>query len=144
VSFIPLWKSLDMLDTMLKRVLFVEDDPDIQTVARMALETVGGFTVLGCSSGTEALERVEAFAPDLILLDVIMPGMDGLETLRLLRLLPGSAGIAAVPVVFMTAKVQAQEIAEYRAAGAVDVIAKPFDPMTLPATVRSIWRRLQS
>lgn len=130
-----------MPGTMLKRVLFVEDDPDIQTVARMALEAVGGFTVLGCSSGAEALERVEAFAPDLILLDVIMPGMDGMETLQALRLLPGAG---AVPVVFMTAKVQAQDVSEYREAGAVDVIAKPFDPMTLPATVRSIWRRLQS
>ena len=128
-----------MPDTMLKRVLFVEDDPDIQTVARIALEAVGGFTVLGCGSGAEALERVEAFAPDLILLDVMMPGMDGLETLRSLRLLPGAA---TVPVVFMTAKVQAQEVSGYREAGAVDVIAKPFDPMTLPATVRSIWRRL--
>ena len=128
-----------MPDTMLKRVLFVEDDPDIQTVARMALEAVGGFTVLACASGAEALERVEAFAPDLILLDVMMPGMDGLETLQSLRLLPGAA---AVPVVFLTAKVQAQEIAGYREAGAADVIAKPFDPMTLPATVRSIWRRL--
>lgn len=130
-----------MPDTMLKRVLLVEDDPDIRTVARMALEAVGGFTVLGCGSGAEALERIEAFAPDLILLDVLMPGMDGLETLRSLRLLPGAA---AVPVVFMTAKVQAQEVSEYRSAGAVDVIAKPFDPMTLAATVRSIWRRLQS
>ena len=140
-KFIALWKSVNMPDTILKRVLFVEDDPDIQTVARMALEAVGGFTVLGCSSGAEALEEVEAFAPDLILLDVMMPGMDGLETLQSLRLLPGAA---AVPVVFMTAKVQAQEVSQYREAGAVDVIAKPFDPMTLPATVRSIWRRLQS
>jgi CheY-like chemotaxis protein len=130
-----------MLDTMLKRVLFVEDDPDMQTVARVALERLGGFMVLECSSGVEALERVEAFAPDLILLDVIMPGMDGLETLRSLRLLPGAA---AVPVVFMTASAQAQDVSEYRAAGAVDVIAKPFDPLTLPATVRSIWNRLQS
>ena len=130
-----------MIDTMLKRVLFVEDDPDIQMVARMALEAVGGFTVLGCGSGAEALKEVEAFAPDLILLDVMMPGMDGLETLQSLRLLPGAA---RVPVVFMTAKVQAQEVSQYRQAGAVDVIAKPFDPMTLPATVRSIWRRLQS
>ena len=140
-TFIALWKSVNMPDTMLKRVLFVEDDPDIQTVARMALEAVGGFTVLGCGSGAEALAEVEAFAPDLILLDVMMPGMDGLETLQSLRLLPGAAG---VPVVFMTAKVQAQEVSRYREAGAVDVIAKPFDPMTLPATVRSIWRRLQS
>lgn len=133
-----------MPGTMLKRVLFVDDDPDMQSVARMALEALGGFTVLGCGSGTEALERVEAFAPDLILLDVMMPGMDGLETLRALRLLPRSGGIAAVPVVFMTAKVQAQDVAGYRAAGAVDVIAKPFDPMALAAAVRSIWKRLQS
>ena len=133
-----------MPGTILKRVLFVEDDPDIQTVARLALEAIGGFTVLGCSSGIEALKRVEAFAPDLILLDMALPGMDGLETLRALRLLPRIGGIAAVPVVFMTASAQAQDVSEYRAAGAVDVIAKPFDPMTLPATVRSIWNRLQS
>lgn len=130
-----------MPGTILKRVLFVEDDPDMQTVARVALEAIGGFTVQGCSSGVEALERVEAFAPDLILLDVMMPGMDGLETLKALRLLPGAAG---VPVVFMTASAEAQDVSEYRAGGAVDVIAKPFDPLTLPATVRSIWNRLQS
>lgn len=125
----------------LSRILFVEDDPDIQTVARMALEAVGGFSVLPCSSGAEALERVGPFSPDLILLDVMMPGMDGLATLEALRRLPETAGI---PVVFMTAKVQAQEVARYREVGAVDVIAKPFDPMTLPATVRSIWSRLRS
>jgi CheY-like chemotaxis protein len=125
----------------LSRILFVEDDPDIQTVARMALEAVGGFNVMPCSSGAEALERVGAFSPDLILLDVMMPGMDGLATLDALRRLPETAGI---PVVFLTAKVQAQEVALYREAGAVDVIAKPFDPMMLPATVRSIWSRLRS
>ncbi|HWM95251.1 MAG TPA: response regulator [Thermoanaerobaculia bacterium] len=130
-----------MPDTDLQRVLFVEDDPDIQIVARMALEAVGGFTVLGCSSGAEALERVAAFAPDLILLDVMMPGMDGTATLEALRRRPETA---EVPVVFMTAKVQAQEVSRYRELGAVDVIAKPFDPMTLPATVRSIWSRLRS
>ena len=122
-------------------MLLVEDDPDIRIVARLALEAVGGFTVLGCGSGAEALERVEAFAPDLILLDVMMPEMDGLQTLCSLRLMPGAA---TVPVVFMTAKVQAQELSEYRTAGAVDVIAKPFDPLTLPVTVNSIWRGLQS
>ena len=130
-----------MTDRILKRVLFVEDDPDIRTVARMSLEAVGGFAVLGCSSGSEALARIEEFGPDLILLDVMMPGMDGLETLAALRLLPGAA---EVPVVFMTAKVQAEEVARYRQSGAVDVIAKPFDPMALPATVREIWSRLQS
>ncbi len=130
-----------MSDSTLSRILFVEDDPDIQTVARMALEAVGGFRVMPCSSGAEALERVVAFAPDLILLDVMMPGMDGLATLEALRRLPEAA---AIPVIFMTAKVQAQEVARYREVGAVEVIAKPFDPMTLPATVRAIWSRVRS
>jgi two-component system OmpR family response regulator len=130
-----------MTDSPLQRILFVEDDPDIQTVARMALEAVGGFTVLSCSSGAEALERVTGFAPDLILLDVMMPGMDGLATLEALRRLPHSL---ETPVVFMTAKVQAQEVARYRQLGAVDVIAKPFDPMTLSDSVRAIWSRLGS
>ncbi len=130
-----------MPDSTLSRILFVEDDPDIQTVARMALEAVGGFRVMPCSSGAEALERVAAFAPDLILLDVMMPGMDGLATLEALRRLPEAA---AIPVIFMTAKVQAQEVARYREVGAVDVIAKPFDPMTLPSTVRAIWSRVRS
>lgn len=130
-----------MADTTLQRILFVEDDPDIQTVARMALEAVGGFTVLACSHGAEALDKVAGFSPDLILLDVMMPGMDGPATLEALRRLPEAAN---VPVVFMTAKVQAQEVARYRELGAVDVIAKPFDPMALSETVRSIWSRLRS
>ena len=130
-----------MADTTLQRILFVEDDPDIQTVARMALEAVGGFTVLACSHGAEALDKISGFSPDLILLDVMMPGMDGPATLEALRRLPEAAH---VPVVFMTAKVQAQEVARYRELGAVDVIAKPFDPMALSETVRSIWSRLRS
>lgn len=130
-----------MTEATLQRILFVEDDPDIQTVARMALEAVGGFTVLACSHGAEALEKVGGFSPDLILLDVMMPGMDGPTTLAALRCKPEAAH---VPVVFMTAKVQAQEVARYRELGAVDVIAKPFDPMALSETVRSIWRRMRS
>ncbi len=130
-----------MSDKPLQRILFVEDDPDIQTVARMALEAVGGFRVLACSSGQEALEKLAEFPPDLVLLDVMMPGMDGPATLAALRRLPEAASI---PVVFMTAKVQTQEVALYRELGAVDVIAKPFDPMSLPETVRSIWSRLRA
>jgi two-component system, OmpR family, response regulator len=134
------WPVL-MNDKPLQRILLVEDDPDIQTVARMALEAVGGFRVLACSSGQEALEKLAEFPPDLVLLDVMMPGMDGPATLEALRHLPEAASI---PVVFMTAKVQTQEVALYRELGAVDVIAKPFDPMSLPETVRSIWSRLRA
>ena len=121
----------------LNRILFVEDDLDIQSVARLALVAVGKFTVKICSSGTAALETAPAFAPDLILLDVMMPGMDGPSTLKALRQLPETANI---PVVFMTAKVQTHEVARYQELGAVDVIAKPFEPMTLSTTVRSIWQ----
>jgi len=125
----------------LRRILFVEDDPDIQTVAKMALEALGGFTVLACSSGAEALAEVGGFAPDLVLLDVMMPGMDGPTMLIALRQMPAGR---AVPVVFMTAKVQTQEVSRYRALGAEEVIAKPFDPMSLSDRVRAIWSGLQS
>lgn len=121
---------------MLQRIIFVEDDPDIRTVATIALESVGGFAVRACGSGHEALEFLDEFGPDLILLDVMMPEMDGPVTLAALRKLPAAA---AVPVVFMTAKVQPQEVERYRELGAIDVIAKPFDPMTLADEVRQIW-----
>ena len=116
----------------------MEDDSDIQSVARLALVAVGKFTVEICSSGTAALETAPTFAPDLILLDVMMPGMDGPSTLKALRQLPETAKI---PVIFMTAKVQTHEVARYKELGAVDVIAKPFEPMTLSTTVRSMWQQ---
>lgn len=120
----------------LKRILYVEDEPDIRAVAKLALEMVGGFTVKICSSGEEALRDAAAFAPDMILLDVMMPGLDGPATLQGLRAL---APLATVPVAFMTAKIQPAEVAHYKSLGAMDVIAKPFDPMTLAAQVRAIW-----
>ena len=120
------------------RILYVEDEPYIQMVARLALETLGGFTVEVCSSGSEALEKIAGFRPQLILLDVMMPGMDGPTTLGRLRELPD---FAATPVVFMTAKVQPREVEGYKQTGAVDVIPKPFDPMTLASTVQAIWER---
>ena len=120
----------------LTRILYVEDDPDIQAIAMMVLETISGFTVEPCSSGSEALAKAVAFQPDLVLLDVMMPGMDGPETLKGLRNFPE---LKATPVVFMTAKVQPQEVQGYLDLGAVGVIAKPFDPMTLAQELRDIW-----
>lgn len=120
----------------LQRVLYVEDEPDIRTVAKLALEMVGGLQVKICASGEEALREAVAFAPDMLLLDVMMPGMDGPATLRNMRELPE---LMHVPVAFMTAKVQAAEVAEYKALGAKGVIPKPFDPMTLAAQVRALW-----
>ena len=122
--------------TDLTLVLYVEDDPDIQTVAQMALEMVGGFTLRTCSSGREALLAAAECKPDLLLLDVMMPGMDGPTTLAELRKLPDTGN---TPVIFMTAKVQAAEVAQYRELGAIDVIHKPFDPMELSAQIARIW-----
>jgi two-component system, OmpR family, response regulator len=122
----------------LEKILYVEDDPDIQQIAVMVLETISGFTLAACSSGNEAIERAVAFNPDLMLLDVMMPGIDGPETLRALRKFPE---LANTPAVFMTAKVQPQEVQEYLSMGALAVIAKPFDPMTLADELRKIWEK---
>ena len=118
------------------RILYVEDEPDIRMVAQMALEAVGGFTVIACASGQEALSAAPTAAADLLLLDVMMPGMDGPTTLKALRAMPGTAN---TPVIFMTAKVQAAEVAMYRKLGALEVIPKPFDPMELSAQLQAIW-----
>lgn len=128
-----------MASVELERILYVEDDDDIRSVASMALELIGGLQVAACSSGVEALARAEAFAPQLLLLDVMMPGMDGPATLAALRELPGCA---ATPALFMTAKVQPHEVMHYRSIGAFEVIHKPFDPMTLADDIRAIWARL--
>jgi two-component system OmpR family response regulator len=121
----------------LNRILYVEDERDIRTIATMALQMVGKFKVEACDSGEAALAAIDAFKPDLLLLDVMMPDMDGPSTLARLRQQPAGAD---VPAVFMTAKVQAIEIEGLRALGALDVIAKPFDPMTLAERLRAIWQ----
>ncbi len=120
----------------LSRVMYVEDEPDIRAIAKLALEAVGGFTVELCSSGQEALERAPTFKPDLILLDVMMPGMDGPTTMEALR---KQSDTASLPIAFMTAKVQSTEVQRYTDMGAIGVIAKPFDPMQLANTVKRLW-----
>lgn len=120
----------------LSRILYVEDEPDIRVVAQMALEAVGGFAVIACASGQEALSTAPRARADLLLLDVMMPGMDGPSTLKALRELPATAH---TPVIFMTAKVQASEVAVYKGLGALEVIPKPFDPMELSAQIQRIW-----
>jgi len=123
----------------LNNILYVEDDADIRAVAQLALEAVGGFDVRLCSSGQDALAAIEdGYRPDLLLLDVMMPGMDGPSTLAALRAL---APTEDTPAVFMSAKVQAGEIAHYRSLGALGVIAKPFDPMALAQQVRALWQQ---
>jgi two-component system, OmpR family, response regulator len=122
----------------LQRILYVEDEPDIQQVAEVALEMVGGFTLNTCSSGEEAMKEAVAFKPELFLLDVMMPGMDGPTTLKALREEPS---LVDIPVIFMTAKVQPSEVVELKSLGAIAVIPKPFDPMELANQIRTIWQQ---
>ncbi len=130
-----------MTAAALRRILYVEDEPDIGVIAKLALEEVGGFTVEVYGSGEEAIERLPDFAPDLVLLDVMMPGMDGPTTFRALRQLEAARD---TPIIFMTAKIQADEVARYEDLGALGVILKPFDPMTLADEVRAIWEQSHS
>lgn len=115
------------------RILYVDDEDDIREVVEFALEDEPDFQVKLCRSGPEALASLNDERPDLILLDVMMPGMDGPAVLGKIR----QAGIDA-PVAFMTAKVQTSDIAHLTALGAVAVIAKPFDPMLLAGQIRSV------
>nr|WP_315469297.1 response regulator [uncultured Undibacterium sp.] len=129
-----------MIGKSISRILYVEDDLDIQAVAQIALEVVGGFTLKTCSSGAEAIAAIEqGFVPDLLLLDVMMPNMDGPTTLGELR---KKQTTLSTPVIFMTAKVQSSEQDYYFTLGAIGVIAKPFDPMTLASQVRSLWEKV--
>ncbi|HEX4911588.1 MAG TPA: response regulator [Permianibacter sp.] len=124
----------------LARVVYVEDEPDIQAIVRIALEAIGGMKVTVFSSGQEAIARAAEAQPQLLVLDVMMPGLDGPGTLRLLR---EQSALRDVPVIFMTAKAQPQEIAALQQQGAIAVISKPFDPMDLAAELRQHWRTWQ-
>lgn len=125
----------------LNSILYVEDEADIREITKIALEDVGGFQVKYCADGKEALESAKSFKPDLLLLDVMMPQMDGPTLLNELR--KQITGYDTIPVVFMTAKVQPNEIAQYKSMGALDVISKPFDPMQLANTLRTLWEKYE-
>ena len=121
------------------RLLHVEDDPDILEIAQLALEMAGGFDVLQCDNGADALARVHGFAPDVMIFDMMMPEMSGVQLLERMRADPVTAH---VPVIFMTARAQAQERRDLVERGAVDVIVKPFDPVALGDQIRGILARL--
>ncbi len=113
-------------------VMLVDDDPTIRAVGEMSLNLVGGFQVIPAASGPEAIDLALQTRPDVMLLDMRMPGTDGLDTLRQIRLRPA---LDPMPVIFLTAQIQARDIDDYLSAGAIGVIAKPFDPMGLPGEV---------
>lgn len=121
---------------LLNKILYVEDDIDIALVAKLTLEAIGGFDVLHCASGQKALDAFPAYDPQLVLLDVMMPQMNGLQTFANLRLMPQARKI---PIIFMTARAQTHEQAGYLKLGALGVIIKPFDPMTLSDYIKVLW-----
>ena len=126
------------LPALVRRVLLIDDDPDIVEVTLLALRG-SGFIAESCVDSSLALATAIAFRPDLVLLDAMMPGIDGPEVLSRLRAEPQTA---AVPVVFVTARVDSLSASEYLQLGAASVIPKPFDPLTLPARIAAIVRGL--
>jgi diguanylate cyclase (GGDEF)-like protein len=120
----------------LKTVLYVDDDPDIREIVQMALSLDGQVNVFTSDGGERALLKMSVEHPDLVVLDVMMPGMDGPTLLKRMRLDPN---LALTPVIFMTAKVSAEERARFLELSAIGVIAKPFDPMALAGQVKALW-----
>jgi len=130
-----------MVNRFLHKIMLVEDDVDIQQIVDISLSAISGYEIMLCDSGYEAIEKAKSFSPDIILLDVMMPGMDGPSTLKKLRENPDTAEI---PVIFLTAKIMPQEIQEYKNMGAVDVISKPFNPLTLSERIQKNWELLHA
>lgn len=116
------------------RILHVDDQPDIRGIVKLALGKIGGFSVCSCSSGEEALAQAPAFDPELFLIDMSMPGMDGMDLLARLR-----EGDARAPAIFFTARINPSDLERYRAAGAIGTVSKPFDPLKLGRQITAIW-----
>lgn len=121
------------------KILHVEDDADIREIAKLALEMIGGLKVTQVGTGGQAVTDAPDIAPDLFLLDMTLPDMDGVQTMQALKALPGMQDI---PAIFMTARAQHEEHDLLIQAGAVAVIPKPFDAMTLAEDILEIWRGL--
>ncbi len=123
----------------INNVLVVDDDPAMLQLAEMSLSQLGGFNVKACESGKTAVDALNSFNPDIILLDSNMPEMDGPETLKAIR---SNDKFSTVPVVFVTGDARVDEVENLKAHGAIDVIVKPFDPMQFPEQIRAIGQRL--
>jgi CheY-like chemotaxis protein len=128
-----------MPDHPLQRICYVEDDEDIQRIVRMSLERVGKMTVDVVSDSTTAIARMTSFKPDLVMLDWMMPAMDGPTLFRHMKQNPETS---ALPVVFITAKATHKDMEELMTLGAAGTISKPFSPKDLPDQLRAIWAKL--
>jgi len=125
--------------TPLLKVFYAEDDEDIQRIVRVSLERIGKMTVKIESDPLKAIDGIKAFQPDLVMLDWMMPGMDGPTLLKTMRELPETADY---PVVFITAKATQKDHAELLSLGAAGIVSKPFSPKDLPDQLRAIWAGL--
>jgi two-component system OmpR family response regulator len=123
----------------LQTILYVDDEPDIREVVELSLGLAPQLQVHTCDSGHCALQKLPELRPDLLLLDVMMPGLDGPATFKQMQAEPQ---LANIPVIFMTAKAMPQEIQRFRQLGAIGVISKPFDPMQLAEQVFVLWEGL--
>jgi len=128
-----------MPERPLNRICYVEDDEDIQRIVRVSLERVGKMTVEVVGDPTKAIEAMSAFRPDLVMLDWMMPAIDGPTLFRQMKLRPETS---ALPVVFITAKAAQRDLDELLKMGAAGTISKPFSPKDLPDQLRAIWARL--
>ncbi|TFW20233.1 response regulator [Massilia arenosa] len=122
----------------LQTILYVEDDLHVRTTAKLVLEVIGKYDVCECASGEEALQLAREIAPDLVLLDVMMPELDGIQLLHALRRLPH---MADVPALFVTARTSAYDIERYMEAGAIGIIPKPLVPLRLTDQLRTAWEQ---
>lgn len=120
----------------LKKILYAEDEPDVQTIVQMVIEAMSDYEIKICNNGKLLLDCVEEYNPDLILLDVMMPEMDGPTTYSNLQLNEKTKNI---PVIFMTAKAQVHEVQLFKESGVIGVITKPFDPVVLCSEIQKIW-----
>ncbi len=120
------------------KVLIIDDDADIRSIARLSLSRVGGMDVIEAASGVEGVRKAQEEKPDVILLDMMMPTMDGVETLAALRSHPATV---MTPVIFLTAKAVRDDVERMTALGAAGVLSKPFDPRTLSEDVRALVKR---
>lgn len=128
-----------MPERPLQKICYVEDDEDIQRIARLALERIGRMQVAIIGDPVAAIDAILAFQPDLVLLDWMMPVMDGPTLFKRMR---ETTGLRDLPVVFITAKASQRELDELRDMGAAGVLSKPFSPKELPDQLRAIWRAL--
>lgn len=119
----------------LRKILVVDHARETRSIVGFALGNLNGFQVLTCESGPEALQRAPTFAPDLLLMDVGMPGMDGIHTVMCLR----EAAVQA-PVIFFTSHLTAEDLERYRSLGAIGTIAKPFNPLHVVRKLKEMWR----